>query len=127
MSFRDIFRDENWSRLRLELWLWPGNSRQASRCPGADGYHSLSRLAENLPVAVNRDSGQEIARVLSVYKDDDETRSELNKLALPNHQETVEALLDCPRVSFSKFHALSLKALYRIVPHMEAGLRYDEA
>jgi len=69
----------------------------------------------------------EIARVLSVYKDDDKTRSELNKLALPNHQETVEALLDCPRVSFSKFHALSLKALYRIVPHMEAGLRYDEA
>ena len=69
----------------------------------------------------------EIARVLSVYKDDDETRTELNKLALPNRQEMVEALLDCPRVSFSKFHALSLKALHLIVPHMAAGLRYDEA
>lgn len=66
----------------------------------------------------------EIARVLSVYKDDEEARAELNKLALPNREATVEALLD---IRFDKFHALSLKALYRIVPHMEAGLRYDEA
>jgi hypothetical protein len=28
---------------------------------------------------------------------------------------------------FDKFHALSLKALRQIVPHMERGLRYDEA
>jgi CRISPR-associated endonuclease Csn1 len=30
-------------------------------------------------------------------------------------------------VSFDKFHALSLKALRNILPHMERGLRYDEA
>ena len=29
--------------------------------------------------------------------------------------------------SFDKFHALSLKALRRIVPHMEQGLLYDKA
>lgn len=69
----------------------------------------------------------EIARVLSVYKDDDETRAELNRLALPNREKMVEALLDFPRVSFSRFHALSLKALYKIVPFMEPGQRYDEA
>ena len=66
----------------------------------------------------------EIARVLSIYKDDDEARAELNKLSLPNHERMVESLLD---IRFDKFHALSLKALCKIVPHMEAGLRYDEA
>lgn len=66
----------------------------------------------------------DIARVLSVFKDDDETRAELNKLDLPNRQRMVEALLD---IRFDKFHALSLAALYKIVPFMETGMRYDEA
>jgi CRISPR-associated endonuclease Csn1 len=65
-----------------------------------------------------------IAWVLSVYKDDDEVRAELAKLALPNPQAMTEALLN---IRFDKFHALSLKALRAIVPHMEQGLRYDEA
>jgi CRISPR-associated endonuclease Csn1 len=66
----------------------------------------------------------EIARVLSVYKDDDEARTELNRLPLPNREKMVEALLD---IRFDKFHALSLKALRKIVPFMEQGQRYDEA
>ena len=65
-----------------------------------------------------------IAWVLSVYKDDEEVRAELTKLALPNAQAMTEALLN---IRFDKFHALSLKALRAIVPHMEKGLRYDEA
>lgn len=66
----------------------------------------------------------QIAWVLSVYKDDDEVRAELAKLALPNPAALIEALLN---IRFDKFHALSLKALRLIVPHMEKGLRYDEA
>lgn len=66
----------------------------------------------------------EIARVLSVFKDDDEVAAELDKLPLPAKAKLVDALLD---IRFDKFHALSLKALRKIVPHMEAGLRYDEA
>jgi CRISPR-associated endonuclease Csn1 len=66
----------------------------------------------------------QIAWVLSVYKDDDEVRTELAKLPLPNPQVLTEALLN---IRFDKFHALSLKALRAIVPHMEKGLRYDEA
>lgn len=62
--------------------------------------------------------------VLSVYKDDDEIRAELNKLELPGGARMTEALLP---ISFDKFHALSLKALRRIVPLMEQGKRYDEA
>jgi CRISPR-associated endonuclease Csn1 len=66
----------------------------------------------------------QIARVLSVYKDDDEARTELEKLALPDSTVSIETLLN---IRFDKFHSLSLKALYAIVPHMEKGLRYDEA
>jgi CRISPR-associated endonuclease Csn1 len=66
----------------------------------------------------------EIARVLSVYKEDGEVERELGKLDLPNKAKMVEALLT---LRFDKFSNLSLKALYAILPHMEAGARYDEA
>lgn len=65
-----------------------------------------------------------IAWVLSVFKDDEEVERELRALNLPGGETAVQALLE---ISFDKFHALSLKALRRIVPHMEIGLRYDEA
>ncbi|WP_211364147.1 type II CRISPR RNA-guided endonuclease Cas9 [Propionivibrio limicola] len=66
----------------------------------------------------------DIARILSIYKEDDEARTELEKLELPNRERMVEALLD---IRFDKFHALSLKVLRKIVPFMEQGQRYDEA
>ncbi|MCB1960165.1 MAG: type II CRISPR RNA-guided endonuclease Cas9 [Rhodocyclaceae bacterium] len=66
----------------------------------------------------------QIAWVLSVYKDDAEVRAELAKLSLPNRDALIDALLN---IRFDKFHALSLKALRAIVPPMEKGLRYDEA
>lgn len=65
-----------------------------------------------------------IAWVLSVFKDGAEVEVELRNLNLPGGEPMIEALSE---VSFDKFHALSLKALRNIVPHMEAGLRYDEA
>ena len=66
----------------------------------------------------------QIAWVLSVFKDDDEVTVELRKLQLPGGQKMLEALLG---IRFDKFHSLSLKALCKIVPHMESGMRYDEA
>lgn len=65
-----------------------------------------------------------IAWILSVFKDDEEVIAELRKLTLPGGDKMIDALLE---IRFDKFHALSLKALRKIVPHMEAGLRYDEA
>lgn len=65
-----------------------------------------------------------IAYVLSVFKDDTEVEAELRKLQLPRADTMIDALLD---LRFDKFHSLSLKALRGIVPHMEQGLRYDEA
>ena len=66
----------------------------------------------------------QIAWVLSVYKEDTEISLELNKLPLPNKVKMSEALLD---IRFDKFSNLSLKALLKIVPQMQQGLRYDEA
>ncbi len=66
----------------------------------------------------------EIAHVLSVYKEDEEVERELGKLDLPEKAMVVEALLT---LRFDKFSNLSLKALYNILPHMEKGARYDEA
>jgi CRISPR-associated endonuclease Csn1 len=66
----------------------------------------------------------EIAYVLSVFKDEAEVEAELHKLDLPGGEKMIAALSE---ISFDKFHALSLKALRKIVPYMEAGLRYDEA
>lgn len=65
-----------------------------------------------------------IAEVLSVFKEDTEVETELRKLDLPNKDKMVDVLLD---IRFDKFSNLSLKALYNILPHMEDGLRYDEA
>ncbi|MEW6563632.1 MAG: type II CRISPR RNA-guided endonuclease Cas9 [Pseudomonadota bacterium] len=65
-----------------------------------------------------------IAEVLSVYKEDAEAEAELRKLNLPNPDKLIETLLN---IRFDKFSNLSLKALYNILPHMESGLRYDEA
>lgn len=66
----------------------------------------------------------QIAWVLSIYKEDNEVAAELAKLNLPNTEKMIDALLD---IRFDKFSNLSLKALRQIVPHMETGLRYDEA
>ncbi len=66
----------------------------------------------------------QVAWVLSVYKEDEEVVAALDDLPLPNKEAVIDALLS---VQFSEFHALSLKALRNIVPKMELGLRYDEA
>ncbi|GHT92167.1 hypothetical protein AGMMS49545_09300 [Betaproteobacteria bacterium] len=66
----------------------------------------------------------EIARILSVYKDGDEVVAELRKLALPGGEKLIGALSE---VSFNQFSNLSLSALRKIVPFMAQGQRYDEA
>ena len=72
----------------------------------------------------------EIAWVLSVYKEDDEVRNELGKLKklkeldFPNKTEVIDALLP---IRFDKFSNLSFRALRNLLPHMAEGMRYDEA
>lgn len=58
----------------------------------------------------------DVAWVLSVYKDDAEVEAKLRELPLPNADKLVDALLD---IRFDKFSNLSIKALRQIVPFME--------
>jgi len=83
-------------------------------------WQSISGAA----LAGNPELLDRIAWVLSVYKDDSEVELELGKLGLPGGKPMIDALEE---VRFDKFSNLSLKALRKIVPHMESGMRYDEA
>lgn len=83
-------------------------------------WHKISSATlEGLPALFDQ-----IAWVLTVYKEDEEVERELGKLDLPNASKVIQALLT---VRFDTFSNLSLKALYKILPFMEQGLRYDEA
>lgn len=72
----------------------------------------------------NAKTMDEIIWVLSVFKEDGEVESELNKLDLPNKQSLVAALIN---IRFDGFSNLSLKALNKIIPFMNHGHRYDLA
>jgi len=99
-----------WHELRLAL----------NKAGLADVWQQISVTAlDGYPETLDQ-----IAWVLSVYKDDDEVCTELAKITLPQANKTIAVLLG---IRFDMFHALSLKALHKIVPHMERGLRYDEA
>ncbi len=58
----------------------------------------------------------------TVFKEDVEAQSWLQEKGVEDA--VIEAIL---HVSFSQFISLSLKSLYKIVPEMEQGLRFDEA
>lgn len=88
------------------------------------GFESQWQSLTGTAMDGNPELLDQITWVLSVYKDDDDVRAKLQELALPGGDGIVEALLD---VRFDKFHSLSIKALRNIVPHMETGMRYDEA
>ncbi|WP_415384939.1 type II CRISPR RNA-guided endonuclease Cas9 [Pseudomonas aeruginosa] len=72
----------------------------------------------------NPDLLDRVATILSVYKDGVELEQQLRLLPLPEPDACIAVL---EKISFDKFSSLSLKALRRIVPLMEAGMRYDEA
>lgn len=93
------------------------------------GWHELRKAFERAGLdsswqRVSQDAAllDAIGTALSIYKTDDELRTELSKLGLSDAE--TETLLP---VSFSDFIQLSLKALRSILPHMETGMRYDEA
>jgi CRISPR-associated endonuclease Csn1 len=83
--------------------------------------HAWERLSGNA-LAGNPIEMDAIALALSIYKSDEELKLELAKLNLD--AVTIEAIL---RVDYSNFIQLSNKAITKLMPHLEAGLRYDEA
>ena len=63
-----------------------------------------------------------VALALSMYKSDEELKPELEKLGLNDAE--VDAIL---KVDYTNFLQLSLMALRNLMPHLDIGLRYDEA
>jgi len=97
----------------VQLKGWPA-FREALSAAGLS--HSWEKLSVN---PAQMDSA---AYALSVFQTDDELRPAL--AALDFSSEETEALLT---IDFKGFIALSAKALANLLPHMELGVRYDEA
>lgn len=70
----------------------------------------------------NVDVADEVAKVLTYFKDERQKRDELAALGVDT--DTIEALC---KISFTDFLQLSLKAIKAILPEMMSGKRYDEA
>ncbi len=72
--------------------------------------------------AANPERLDTLAYAQTVFKDDHEARTWMQQQGIESA--IIEAVLT---VSFSEFIRLSLKALRNILPHMQAGERYDQA
>jgi CRISPR-associated endonuclease Csn1 len=95
----------------------------------AKEFHTLRKAYEKAGLKLEwaRDSQNpqrldDLGYALSVFKEDDEARTWLGNRGI--EPEIIEVVL---AETFSAFLHLSLKTLHNILPHMEAGLRYDEA
>lgn len=77
---------------------------------------------EWLKLSSNPEQLNQLGYALTCFKDDKESKTWLSQTGFS------EAVIDAVLVlSFDSFVALSLKALNKILPFMEKGLRYDEA
>ncbi|MBS5012877.1 MULTISPECIES: type II CRISPR RNA-guided endonuclease Cas9 [Haemophilus] len=92
-------------------------------------YHQIRKVlegnnlkAEWAELKANPTLLDEIGTAFSLYKTDEDISGYLaGKLSQP----VLDVLLE--NLSFDKFIQLSLKALYKLLPLMQQGLRYDEA
>lgn len=94
-----------------------------------EGYHKLKKAITNsigqtgwFNFSASSDQLDSLAEALTYYKTDKDIKAFLSKKSIdPAIQEAILGL------SFSKVIHLSLKALRNLLPHLEVGLRYDEA
>ncbi len=101
------------------------------------GWHALKKAYENSAMMGewNQIEGKallegcsdlldQLAFILSVYKEDDDIRIKLHELLGDGNDRLIKTLLT---IRFDKFSALSLKAINAILTYMNDGDRYDEA
>ena len=89
-------------------------------------YHemrkALNTVQKDAISTVSWEQRDEIARILLCYKSDDKRKAQLEKLDIP--REFIPVLLT---LSTSKTAHLSVKALRKLIPHLEKGMTYAEA
>jgi len=123
----DLHEDDRFNR--LSYGGAEGKDPEASTCYEAKGYHRIRKAfdqaeAEGIWTEVrgNADLLDQLADILTYEKSDKDIMARLAPLDLPARLS--DALLG---VNFDKFIQLSNKALRQLLPHLEEGLRYDEA
>lgn len=112
LNYRDGSKNPEDAKL-MELTSWHELRSTLEKAGLKTEWHSIAAQ----PTLLNA-----IGSVLSIYKSDEEIRTQLNSHGLSGP--VIEAFLS---VSFNDFIRLSLKALDGILPGMEQGQRYDEA
>lgn len=85
-------------------------------------HKALNTVQKDAISTVSWEQRDEIARILLCYKSDDKRKAQLEKLDIP--REFIPALLT---LSTSKTAHLSVKALRKLIPHLEKGMTYAEA
>ena len=89
-------------------------------------YHkireALNSISQNHIDSFSPETLDSIGEILTCYKGDDRRRQELYALNLSEAE--IDALFP---VSTSKFCHLSLKALHKIIPYLESGMKYPDA
>jgi CRISPR-associated endonuclease Csn1 len=92
----------------------------------AKAFHTIRRALADLESSfdelVRNDHLDPVGETLTVCQTEQEVQTELAQLGLEN--DVIGALSS---LSFAGFGSLSLKAVRAILPHLERGLRYDQA
>lgn len=82
----------------------------------------IGHLTENCSDEEKRDLFDNVATILTLYKNDDSRTEKLEELGLG--AEDIEQLLE---LTPSKFQHLSLRAMQKIMPYLKDGIIYNEA
>ena len=96
---------------------------EKQKWPQMQSYHvirkALKDAGQEMPAPPQMDV---IAGILTLRKNDDRRMAELRETGIP--EEMAAALLP---LNFQKYGSLSLKAMQKLIPLLEQGMRYDEA
>lgn len=94
--------------------------------PQMQSYHklrqALDKISKGMISTLTEEQLNTIATILTLYKSDDRRIEKLREADIPELLD--QALLP---LSFSKFGSLSVKAMQKLTPLLEQGMRYDEA
>lgn len=123
ISYRKLKDEDN-------TWQIIRDNSEKSVFLNLNGYHSLKEALDNGSnadwqswIGNRRDALDDIARILSFYEDKKQVDDLLSKHNLTDSEK--DRL--CKITHFKKSVDLSLKAIRNILPHLQKGLRYDEA
>lgn len=116
-------------QVRFKGLSYAKENAEKTACMELKGYHSIRKALENnglktewQGLATQPELLDEIGTAFSIYKTDDDIKNYLNgKISEP----ILSVLLS--ELNFDKFINLSLKALSKLLPLLEKGMRYDEA